>query len=186
MSSTDPWAKRWTLNYSDNPKLNDVILVNSGLSPSIFTLTPVKDSKNGNLVAYRVDFNDDEMTSCWRNCYLFPRGGAADPTVDDTGMPSLPLPDWTLPTSSADPPAQKDYETVVLAIGQKNDKVALPQITRLEGDIHPFGKDPESVTMFQLVSTTGNHPIRKSNTFLYVRVGSNETSQENGIAHGND
>lgn len=181
--STDPWAKTWTLNYADNKAVRDKLLVKSGLSPSIFTLTPVYDGST--LVAYRVDFKAGEMTSCWNGCYLFPRGGNVNtPTLPDDGKTSLPLPRWTLPTSgTVDPPNAPYYKTVADNIEQTND--AHPGIARLEGDIHPTGMKPEAVTLWQ-VKNTPTHDILSNHIFLCVNVVCDCTSQENGIAHGND
>ena len=189
MSGTDPWAKKWTLNYADNPKLRDLILVDSGKSPSIFTLKPIHDPDNGALVAYRVDFNKNEMMPCWNGCYLFPRGGDASALEDDAGtLPNLPLTPWTAPTGSADPPNQPDYQAVATEIEQEND--THPKIARLEGDIHrPDTGKAESVTLWQVKTTnppTKKRDILTNHTFLGLSVFSDDVEEENGIAHGND
>ncbi len=188
MSNTDPWAgKQWTLNYADNidgtdnATLRAVILVDKGLSPSKFTLKSIYDPDNNNLVAYRVDFNSGEMTECWTNCYLFPRGDSQFPAkVPGQGMPTLPLKPWVPPASSSSaPPYRKDYDTATGAVESENDDH--PSIARLERDIHPPGRKPEAVAIWQVQGG-----VLTNKTFLSVIVVSESELRESGMAHGND
>ena len=188
MSGTDPWAKQWTLNFSDDSDVCRDVLVNNGMSPSIFRLKPIYDPDNGNLVAYRVDFNKNEMTPFWKGCYLFPRGGNAsalnDSTMSGLTLP-LPLPPWTVPTGGSTP--SPDYQTVAAEIRQENDNKT--RKTRLEGDIHDSFGNAESVTLWQVKTTTppsSTRDILTNHTFLALKVASDDPSQQNGIAHGND
>jgi hypothetical protein len=182
MSTQDKWAGRtWTLNDAvgddGTDALSKVIMLPNG--PNRFQLVPVFNGSD--LLGYRVVFRPNEMMPCWNNCYLFIHGANPSTAPSSPNLPPLPLRPWQPAPPHGTPPYRADYNAIAGAIRTAGNNH--PGTERIDGDIHPPGKPPEAVTLWQVPGVVSNK------TFLSIAVRADTSpvgTRESGIAHGND